>query len=85
MGLDQYRTEIIVGLVKREVHRRKKVVFRCNEAYGLKTVKKKGFQITTIEHTEIPRKQDKTDKDVKPCRRIYLFKRSTSDKHPPPE
>ena len=37
MGLDQYRTEIIVGLVKREVRGRKKVVFRCNEACGLKT------------------------------------------------
>lgn len=84
MELDQYRTEIIVGLVKREVHGRKKVVFRCNEAYGLKTEIER-FQITTIEHTEIPRKQDKTDKDVKSCRRIYLFKRSTSDKHPPPE
>lgn len=37
MGLDQYRTEIIVGLVKREVDGRKKVVFKYNEAYGLKT------------------------------------------------
>lgn len=28
MGLDQYRTEIIVGLVKREVHGRKKSSFK---------------------------------------------------------
>lgn len=45
----------------------------------------KGFQITTTEHTEIPRKQDNTDKDVKCCKRIYLFKRPTSNKHPLPE
>lgn len=44
MGLDQYRTEIIVGLVKRELHGRKKVVFRCNEAYGLKNGNWKVFR-----------------------------------------
>ena len=54
-------------------------------SWWLKTGKRFSDRLT-IEHTEIPRKQDNTDKDIKSCVNVfYLFKRPASNKHPPPE